>query len=97
MKKTAKKPKKIQAGNDFSGLVKFISGKFDNVDERLDNVDTRLDELGEMFRELQGAVDSYAKRADTYFQEMVMLSHQVNRHERWIRQIAEKVGIKLHS
>jgi len=97
MKKTAKKTKKIRGGNDFSGLVKFISGKFDNVDERFDNVDARLDELGEMFRDLQGAVDSYAKRADTYFQEMVMLSHQIDRHEKWIRQIAEKVGVKLQS
>ena len=47
------------------------------------------------FRDLQGAVDSYAKRADTYFQEMVMLSNQNRRHEKWLLQIAEKIGIKL--
>ena len=37
------------------------------------------------------------KKADTYFQEMVILSHQVNRLDRWIRQIVEKVGVKLES
>jgi uncharacterized coiled-coil DUF342 family protein len=41
------------------------------------------------------AVDSYAKKADAYFQEMVMLSHKVDRHEKWFHQIAEKLGIKL--
>ena len=27
------------------------------------------------FRQLQNAVDAYATKADTYFQEMVMLAH----------------------
>lgn len=74
---------------DFSNLVDFISGKFDDVDGR-------FNELGKMFRDLQGAVDSYAKRADAYFQEMVVLSHQMNRHEKWIKQLADKAGVKLH-
>ena len=49
------------------------------------------------FSDLLTSVDSYAQKADTYFQEMVMLSHQLSRHERWIRKIAEKVGVKLES
>jgi len=49
----------------------------------------------EEFSNLQTAVDAYAKKADTYFQEMVMLSHKVERHEKWIKQLAEKLGIKL--
>lgn len=44
---------------------------------------------------LQIAVDAYAKKADTYFQEMVMLSHKIDRHEKWFQQVAEKIGIKL--
>lgn len=54
-----------------------------------------LEELKQMFSNLQSSVDAYAKRADTYFQEMVALSHKVNRHEKWIQQIAEKLGVKL--
>ena len=49
----------------------------------------------EQFLNLQSAVDSYAKRADAYFQEMVALSHKVDRHEKWIQQLAEKLGVKL--
>ena len=53
------------------------------------------DELKQSFSDLQTSVDTYAKKADTYFQEMVMLTHKVNRLEKWIQEIAEKVGIKL--
>lgn len=51
----------------------------------------------EDFNNLLTAIDSYTKKADTYFQEMVMLSHKIEGHERWIQQIAEKVGVKLAS
>ena len=47
------------------------------------------------FRKLQNVVDAYATKADTYFQEMVMLSHKVNRPEKWILQLAEKAGVHL--
>ena len=52
-------------------------------------------EMKENFSSLQTSVDSYAKKADTYFQEMLVLSHKVDRHEKWIHQVAEKLGIKL--
>ncbi|MCX6764183.1 MAG: hypothetical protein NTU58_00520 [Candidatus Nealsonbacteria bacterium] len=54
-----------------------------------------LEELRKDFSDLQTSVDAYAKKADTYFQEMLVLAHKVDRHEKWLHQIAEKVGIKL--
>lgn len=62
-------------------LLGYIEKRFDQVDQRLND--------------LQGAIDAYAKRADAYFQEMVALSHKVERHERWPHQIAERLGVKL--
>ncbi len=53
------------------------------------------EEMKKSFSDLQTSVDAYAKKADTYFQEMVVLSHKVDRHEKWIKQIADKLGIKL--
>lgn len=53
------------------------------------------DEIKVDFADLQTSVDAYAKKADTYFQEMVLLSHKVDRHEKWFHQVAEKLGIKL--
>jgi len=60
-----------------------------------EEIDQRFSEMRQDFSNLQTAVDRYAKKADAYFQEMVALSHQVKRHERWLHQIAEKLGIKL--
>lgn len=53
------------------------------------------EEMRQDFSDLQTSVDAYAKKADDYFQEMVMLSHKVDRHEKWIQQLAEKLGVKL--
>ena len=36
------------------------------------------------------------KSTNSRFQEMVMLSRRINKHEKWIRQIEDKLGIKLN-
>jgi uncharacterized coiled-coil DUF342 family protein len=73
-------------------IKKFIEtfATREEMKEMIANLVTKED-----FNNLQTAVDAYAKKADTYFQEMVMLAHKVDRHEKWIKQIAEKLGIKL--
>lgn len=43
---------------------------------------------------LTSSVDAYAKKTDTYHQEMAVLIHKLHRVEEWIRQVAEKVGVK---
>ena len=73
---------------DFSELVKYLDQKFIRIDKRFDEV------KGD-FVNLQTSVDAYAKKADTYFQEMVMLAHKVDKLEKWVHELAEKVGIKL--
>ena len=73
---------------DLEYLLKYMEKRFDSVDARFSG-------LEQGFGELQTAVDAYAKRADAFFQEMVMLSHKVDRHERWPHQIAEKLDVKL--
>lgn len=55
----------------------------------------RLDDMRDDFSDLQTSVDTYAKEANTYFQEMVMLNNKVNRMEKWMHEIAEKVGVEL--
>lgn len=73
---------------DFSELIEYL-------DEKFGKVDSDFKELKENFNLLQKSVDTYAVKADAYFQEMVMLSEKVNRHDKWLLQIAEKLGIKL--
>jgi len=80
----------------FDGVDKRFDKLFDvfatkeNIEEIVKNLSTKED-----FNNLLNAVDAYAKKADTYFQEMVMLSHKIDRHEKWIQQLAEKLGVKL--
>jgi len=60
----------------------------------LENFVTK-EEFKEAIDGLHSAIDAYAKKVDDYTQEMIMLAHKVDRHEKWIHQIAEKLGIKL--
>lgn len=53
------------------------------------------DEMRKSFSNVLTSIDLYAKKADTYFQEMVMLAHKVDRHEKWLKQIADKLGLRL--
>ena len=86
---------------DFSELVKYLDEKFSKTDQRLVELDEDVKDVKEKMatkedsNDLQTSVDAYAKRADTYFQEMVMLAHKVDKLDKWIHQIAEKVGLRL--
>lgn len=95
---------------DYKELVDFIGGQFTNVERQFDRVWTefikvhgKLDHLSENkadksdARELLGSIDAYAHKADTYFMEMAALGNKLDRHERWINAIAEKLGLKLPS
>lgn len=59
------------------------------------DLEVMKEELRKDFSDLQVAVDGYAKKADTYFQEMLVLSRRVDRMESWMKEIAQKVGIEL--
>jgi uncharacterized coiled-coil DUF342 family protein len=75
---------------DFSELIQYLDERFNKIEDKLETKSDKVD-----VDNLTAAVDSYAKKADTYFQEMVMLAHKVDRHEKWLHQVAEKLGIKL--
>jgi len=53
------------------------------------------EEVRKSFSDLHTAIDAYAKKVDTFAQEMIMLAHKVDRHEKWLHQIAQKLGIKF--
>ena len=56
---------------------------------------TDLEDIRKDFSRLESSVDAYAKKADTYFQELLMLAHKVDRLEKWVLEIAKKLGMKL--
>ncbi len=72
---------------DIKNLLEVFTTKEDFNDFR--------DKTRKSFSDLKVSIDAYAKKADTYFQEMAMLSHKVDRHEKWLLKIAEKLDLKL--
>ena len=80
--------------NDFSELIQYLDDKFHSINSQLEYLKENKTDKSD-FRELMTAVDAYAHKADAYFQEMVALAHKVDRHEKWLQEIAEKLGIKL--
>jgi archaellum component FlaC len=87
--------------NDYSELIVYLDEKFSliatrqELDEGFGVVNKRLDELSDNFDKLATGVDAYAKKADTYFQEMVMLSRKVDRLERWVMELADKLNMRF--
>jgi len=74
---------------DIQKLIKVFVTK-DDLEKAVSDLSTKADT-----NNVLNAVDAYAKKADTYFKEMSAIRHAINRHEEWIKRIAEKVGINL--
>lgn len=94
--------------DDMSELIEFLNEKFDDAKNQLVDVrqeihltnqklDNKLDteEFITQFNELHTSLDAYAGKADSYFQEMLMISHQMKRYDKWFEQIAKKLDMKL--
>lgn len=87
-----KKELKNQSKNNGDEKFTIILREIIRIEKEME---VGFDNLRSNFNQLQEAVDGYAKKADTYFQEMLMLSHKVDRLEKWIFEIAEKTGVRL--
>ncbi|HEY5442477.1 MAG TPA: hypothetical protein VIJ68_02985 [Candidatus Saccharimonadales bacterium] len=76
--------------DEFTKLFKYMQREFKSINDRLDQTASKssLDRLTNL-------VDAYAKRSETYHQDMLVLNHQVNRHDGWIHELAETTGTEL--
>jgi chromosome segregation ATPase len=96
---------------DFSELIQYLDKKFDqtatkgeigelrievvNLKEDVREVKAELADLKETVHELVTAIDRLAKVVDDLRIEYAAVAMKVDRHEKWIQQIAEKLGIRL--
>lgn len=90
---TAKKKAVDDLTDDVSSLKESmteLTNKVISIEEKVEDLATKED-----MNSLRDSVDNYAKKADTYYQEFTALTAKVDRHEKWISQIAEQVGIEL--
>ena len=75
---------------DIQKISSVLATKNDVVEIRSD-----LKDLKELVQGLIIASDSLFKSISELSMEYVAISSQLSRHDLWIKQIAEKVGIKL--
>ncbi|MBU4274633.1 hypothetical protein KKE19_02365 [Patescibacteria group bacterium] len=75
---------------DSSELITYLDERFTKIEKVLETKADKVD-----IQNLMTAVDKYAEKADAYFQEMLMLSQKIDRHEKWLHLVADKLGIKL--
>lgn len=80
---------KEDLNNKFNKAFKIFATKED-LKEAVNGLPSKED-----FNNLQTSIDSYAKKSDAYFQEMLLLANKVDRQEKWIHQLAEKLGVQL--
>lgn len=75
---------------DIDKLTSVLASKSDVVEIKQD-----LTDLKELVQGLLVASDSLAKSISDLTLEYAAISNQLSRHDRWIKQIAEKVGLDL--
>lgn len=76
--------------DEFTKLYTYMQKEFADIKERLDETATK-----NQVNDLSSTVDGLAGLIREYQQEMLMLSHKVERLERWIMQIAKETGVEL--
>ena len=75
---------------DIQKLIEVFATKEDIKDLKQD-----IAGLREQIQALTVAVDRLVKAVENLRQEYFAIKSQVDRHEKWLHQIAEKLGIKL--
>lgn len=73
---------------DFTKLYRYF-------DERFAKINKKFERVNKDNNTTLNSVDAYAKKAETYMQEMLALAHKVDRHEQWIMKVAQASDVKL--
>lgn len=82
--------------------LKKVEGHVEKVEHRLIGIEQHLDSADERLTRMEGlldgvitAIDALRKAIEDLRMEYVSISIQLSRHDRWIQQIAAKVGERL--
>jgi hypothetical protein len=74
--------------NEFTKLFKYMTERFDKVDKQFSKMSERFDGLEKL-------VDKVLKNQEIDDEERLVMGHQLDRLDRWVHEIAEKIGYKL--
>lgn len=72
-----------------------IDKRFNVADKQIHELRTDVLDVHSKFSELQSSVDHYVVHAERVGHEQLFTTHATERHERWIKQLAEATEVKL--
>ncbi len=75
---------------DIQKIIAVVATKEDVRDLKQD-----VDGLRESVQALVLSIDKLVKATEELRTEYLTITNQINRHEKWVHQIADKLGIKL--
>ena len=75
--------------------VERLTVKVVDIDSHVRDLTDRVVTLEESVHALTTAIDHLAKAVDDLRIEYSAMAMQLSRHEKWIQQLAEKLGLKL--
>ena len=78
------------SADEFTKLFRYMEERFDRIDKALENKAEKLD-----VERILGALDALAKRQEIDEEERLVMGHQLERLDRWVHQLADKIGVQL--
>jgi uncharacterized protein Yka (UPF0111/DUF47 family) len=74
--------------DEFTRLFKYMTERFDKVDEQFTKVANRFDSL-------EKSLDKVLKNQEIDEEERLVMGHQLERLDRWTHELAKKIGYEL--
>jgi hypothetical protein len=78
------------SADEFTKLFRYMEERLDRIDKALENKAEKLD-----VERILGALDALAKRQEIDEEERLVMGHQLERLDRWVHQLADKIGVQL--
>lgn len=74
--------------DEFTKLFRYMTERFDKIDKQSDAQTVRFDRLDSM-------IDEMLKRQEVDEEERLVMGHQLDRLDRWVHELADRIGHKL--
>jgi len=78
------------AENEFTKLFNYMTPRFDKIDKALEEKASKTD-----MEKVYGLLDKIIKQQELDNDERLVMGHQLDRLDRWVHEVADKIGYKL--
>ena len=90
-----------QKSDDIIGVIGDVvtqfDGRFTRVEVRLGTLETEQRAIREDIGVILSSLDSFANRLEISDDERQVMAHQLDRPDRWVHNLADRVGVKLRT